>query len=88
MDVFESVGELLDVYFSEDESLFEMEVFEAEWRREYILLRVLLRRGVFMISRVAGGRDELVVREDEEALTETTTDLSCILWFGGNRNNK
>ena len=39
-----------------------------------------------MLSRALGEREEVEGREDEVALIGRTTDLSCILWFGGNRN--
>lgn len=76
----------MDIYFSEDESLFEMELFESGSAKRYMVVRVLRRSGVCMASRAEGVSCEALGREEEESLVEGTTDLSCILWFGGNRN--
>ena len=83
---FEGVGELLGVDFREDEPFLEVEVFEAEWGEGYMLVRVLLRREVLMASREEGVTCEEVGREEHSLLLTWATDLSCILWFGGNRN--
>jgi len=39
-----------------------------------------------MASRAEAVTCEELAREEVLCLTEMTTDLSCILWFGGNRN--
>lgn len=63
-DNFKRVGELLSIYFREDEPFLEVKVFEAEWVEWYMLARVLLRRGVFMVSREEEVTCDKVGREE------------------------